>query len=307
MNIKRIIPLYLKELAVLNRTPGTIRSVKIGLNKLLRFLENENIRDIEELTTDVLADYRQELSFTLTRKGAPLTIGTQIRLLCAARGLTRFLKDKDYLAADPGAAVRLPKAGKRLPKAILNQKEIKTLIQAQDMRNRYGFRSRLIIEILYDTGIRRSELAGMKTADIDHDTGYMYIRNGKGGKDRVVPASARVCKLIREYLLFIRPTFIKGDDPGNLILNQYGGNMTSDGIYRQVRKAVKKAGIKKNITTHSLRHSCATHMLKNGAPIRHIQEMLGHASLESTQVYTRVTINDLKQAHAKYHPGDKLK
>jgi integrase/recombinase XerD len=307
MKIKQLIPPYLKELSLLNRSPGTIRNIKNDLGILICFLDEEKIRHIEELTADVLADYQQKLSFKLTAKGTPLTIGSQLRLLCAARGLTRYLKDKDYLANDPGATIRLPKTAKRLPKVILGSKEIKKLIEAQDMRNRYGYRRRLIIEILYDTGIRRSELAGIRPADIDQNAGYVYIRNGKGGKDRVVPVSDRVCKLIHDYMLFIRPEFIKDTDPGGLIVTRWGQNMTGHGIYREVRQAVRNAGIKKNVTCHSLRHSCATHMLKNGAPVRHIQEMLGHASLDSTQIYTRVTINDLKAVHAKYHPGEKLK
>jgi integrase/recombinase XerD len=306
MKIKKLIPQYLKELSILNRRPGTIATVKNDLDILVRHLEEEKIHKVEELTADVLADYQQELSFRLTAKGTPLTIGSQLRLLCAARGLTRFLKDKDYLAHDPGAKIRLPKTTKRLPKVILSAEEVKALVDAQDMRSRYGYRRRLIIEILYDTAIRRAELAALRTMDIDHNAGYLHIRNGKGGKDRVVPVGERVCKLIHNYMLFIRPTFIGDKDPGGLIVNRWGQNMAAYGIYWEVRQAVKKAKLKKNITTHSLRHSCATHMLKNGAPVRHIQEMLGHASIDSTQIYTRVTINDLKQIHAKYHPGDKM-
>jgi integrase/recombinase XerD len=306
MKITELIPLYLKELSILNRRPGTIATVKNDLAILVRYLEEEKVGKVEDLTADVLADYQQDLSFRLTAKGTPLTIGSQLRLLCAVRGLTRFLKDKDYLVRDPGAKIRLPKTTKRLPKVILSSKEIKTLVDAQDTRTLYGYRRRLIIEILYDTGIRRSELAAVRTTDIDFNAGYIFI-HGKGGKDRVVPVSSRVCELLHNYMLFIRPTFIGDNDPGGLIVTRWGENMTGHGIYWEVRQAVKKAGIKKNITTHSLRHSCATHMLKNGAPVRHIQEMLGHASLNSTQIYTRVTINDLKQIHAKYHPGEKMR
>jgi integrase/recombinase XerD len=307
MKIIKVIPLYLKELSILNRRPNTIATIKNDLSVLTRFLEEEKIHKVEELTADLLADYQQELSFRLTAKGTLLTIGSQLRLLCAARGLTRYLKDKDYLTNDPGEKLRLPKTTKRLPKVILSAKEVKTLLDAQDTRSRYGYRRRLIIEILYDTGIRRAEMAALRTTDIDHSAGYLHIRSGKGGKDRVVPVGDRVCKLIHNYMLFVRPTFITDKDPGGLIVTRWGENMASHGIYWEVRQAVKKSGIKKNITTHSLRHSCATHMLKNGAPVRHIQEMLGHESLDSTQIYTRVTINDLKQIHAKYHPGDKMR
>ncbi len=306
MKIKDAVTLYLQELAVLNRAPGTITSVKSALNHLKCFLQDQNIDTIEHLTDDILADFQHELYFKLTAKGISLAVGTQIRLLCAARGFTRFLHHKDYLAADPGKAIVLPKMVKRLPKAILSTKEIKALLAACNMQTRTGYRRRLIIEILYDTGIRRGELAALKLIDIDHNAGYLHIVSGKGGKDRVVPVSGRVCTLIRNYLLFIRPMFINGDDPGHLILNQYGNPLVGNGIYNEVREAVQQAGLKKKITTHSLRHTCATHMLKNGAPIRHIQEMLGHDSLESTQIYTRVTINDLKQVHAKYHPSEKL-
>jgi integrase/recombinase XerD len=307
MNIATLIPVYLKELALLNRAKGTIRNIRNDLGMLVRFLAAEKIHTVEALTADVLADYQQELSFRLTAKGKPLTLGSQLRLLCAVRGFTRFLKNKQYLVHDPGAAIRLPKTVKRLPKAILSSKEIKHLLDAQDMRTAQGFRRRLILEILYDTGIRRAELAAVRPADLDLAAGFLHVHHGKGDKDRVVPVGDRVCKLIRDYLHFIRPMFIKDTDPGHLILTRWGQNMTAHGIYWEVRQAVAAAHIRKNITTHSLRHTCATHMLKNGAPVRHIQEMLGHESLESTQVYTRVTINDLKQIHAKYHPGDKMK
>ena len=163
----------------------------------------------------------------------------------------------------------------------------------------------MILEILYDTGIRRSEVAAIRSTDLDLDTGYVRI-NGKGDKDRVVPVSSRVCQLIKNYLLFVRPAFVKGADSGYLILNRSGNPMAANGIYIIVKTCARLAGIKKKVTTHGLRHTCATHMLKNGAPVRHIQEMLGHESLESTQIYTHVTINDLKEVHARFHPSQTL-
>jgi len=144
-------------------------------------------------------------------------------------------------------------------------------------------------------------MAYIKLHDLDLSSGYIRI-NGKGGKDRVVPVSQRVCDLVKNYILGVRPSFLQGDDPGYLILNRWGGQMDPNGIWQIVKRCVYLAGIKKNVTTHTFRHTCATHMLKNGAPVRHIQEMLGHESLESTQIYTRVTINDLKKIHTQYHP-----
>jgi integrase/recombinase XerD len=116
-----------------------------------------------------------------------------------------------------------------------------------------------------------------------------------------------VCDLIQNYLLMVRPKFVSGDDPGYLILNRWGQKMDPNSIGAVVKRCVVLAKINKNITPHTLRHTCATHMLKNGAPVRHLQQMLGHASLESTQIYTHVTINDLKNIHAKFHPSEQIK
>jgi integrase/recombinase XerD len=201
--------------------------------------------------------------------------------------------------------VRLPKKPKKLPKAILSKGEIKKLMAASDTRTNRGYRNRVILEILYDTAIRRLELRDIKLTDLDLNGGYILI-HGKGNKERVVPLSKKVCDLVRNYIMAVRPFFLNGDDPGYLILNRWGQKMDPNGVWAVVRRCVRLSGIKKNVSTHTMRHTCATHMLKNGAPVRHIQEMLGHESLESTQIYTKVTINDLKEIHAKYHPSENM-
>ena len=301
MKITKLIPVYLKELKVLNRSYYTIRGMKYNLRDFVRFLEKEKVLDIEELNSDVMAEYQQELAFCLTAKGTLLALRSQEKRLSAVKGFTRFLKQKDYLVSDPGETIRLPRQPRRLPRVILSIKEVKQLLNAQDMRTNHGYRNRIVLEILYDTTIRRLEMTYIKLNDLDLSSGYIRI-NGKGGKDRVVPVSQRVCDLTQNYILGIRPSFLQGDDPGYLILNRWGGKMDPNGIWQIVKRCAYLAGIKKNVTTHTFRHTCATHMLKNGAPVRHIQEMLGHESLESTQIYTRVTINDLKKIHTQYHP-----
>lgn len=160
------------------------------------------------------------------------------------------------------------------------------------------------MEVLYATGIRLNELICLEVYHADLKDKVLDIRKGKGGKDRVVPVSQRVCRLIENYIVMVRPGYIQGPDTGHLILNRWRRPMDPIGIWAVVKRCVGLAGIKKNVSTHTFRHTCATHMLKNGAPVRHLQEMLSHESLESTQIYTRVTINDLKQIHAKYHPGE---
>lgn len=306
MKTAHLIPAYIEYLRSCGRSPFTIKGIRSSLRNFVRFLESENLTDLEDLTSQALEEYRTDLAFSLTAKGTPLGRQTQIQILCNVKGFTAFLKAKDYLFQDPaeGLTVTVPKQPQRLPKVILTAKEVATLMAAPDMRTARGYRNRIILEVLYDTGIRRSEVSDIKLADLDLNGGYIRI-TGKGDKDRVVPVGSRVCELIQNYLLFVRPQFIQGDDTGHLVLNRWGKRLDPNGVWAAVNRCVKLAGIKKRVSTHTLRHSCATHMLKNGAPVRHIQEMLGHASINTTQIYTRVTINDLKQVHAKYHPSEK--
>lgn len=305
MRVKAVIPDYLNHLKMLGRSYHTVRNARYTLRHFANFLGTENVDQIQDLSPDILSEYQQELYFCLTAKGRPLTLRTQALRLSIVKGFSRFLKDQDYLIVDPGEAIRLPKKPKRLPRVILSSAEVKKLLQAPDTQSNGGYRNRIILEILYDTAIRRAEVAGIKLHDLDLAAGYIRI-TGKGDKDRVVPLSRRVCELVQNYILMVRPKFVSGNDPGYLVLNRWGQKMDPNSVWAVVKRCVMLSGIKKNITTHTFRHTCATHMLKNGAPVRHLQEMLGHESLESTQIYTHVTINDLKQIHAQYHPSESL-
>ena len=303
MMIRELIPVYLKHLKILGRSYYTIKGSRQGLKNLVDFLEQEKAPSLNDLTADILYEYQQDLAFRLTAKGKLLTLGSQAQILCVIRAFTRFLKDHDYLISDPGQAITIPKQPKRLPKVILNPDDIQKLMNAPNVRTNKGYRNRIILEILYDTAIRRSELAGITISNLDLNTGYIHV-TGKGDKDRVVPISKRVCGLVENYIMMVRPEFLQGKDTGHLILNRWGGPMDPNGIWAVVKRCAHLANIRKTVSTHTFRHSCATHMLKNGAPVRHLQEMLGHASLDTTQFYTHVTINDLKAIHGKYHPSE---
>lgn len=305
MRIKEIIPVYLQHMKTLGRSYYTIRAAKYGLKDLAAFLEQEKATDIEDLTTGILYEYQQELAFRLTAKGKLLTLRTQGQALGIIKAFTRFLKEQDYLVTDPGEVIRLPKKPKRLPRTILNNSDIKRLMDAPDSRTNQGYRDRAILELLYDTAIRRSELSNIRISDLDLKAGYVLIR-GKGDKERVVPISKRVCAIVNNYILAVRPCLLQDKDDGYLILNRWGQRMDPNSIWAVVKRCVHLARLKKDVSTHTLRHTCATHMLRNGAPVRHLQEMLGHESLESTQIYTHVTINDLKEVHARYHPSEKM-
>jgi len=305
MKIKDIIPIYLNHLKTLGRSARTVKGASYDLRPFKRFLNEEKVFDPDDLNADVMAEYQQDLAFKLTVRGTLLALRTQAQLLGVAKGFTRFLKQKDYLLHDPGESIKLPRKPKTLPKAILSTSEIKRLVGAPDMRSNKGYRNRIVLEILYDTAIRRAELSRIKLPDLDLKTGFIHI-HGKSNKDRVVPLSGRVCGLVQNYVMAVRPAFAGSPDEGYLILNRWGKQMNGNGIWSVVKCCARLAGIKKNITPHGLRHTCATHMLKNGAPVRHLQEMLGHESLESTQIYTHVTINDLKEIHKRFHPSESL-
>jgi integrase/recombinase XerD len=286
MKIKKAVADYLNHLKIHGRSAHTIRCTKYDLRRFVKFLKNERVLHIEELTADVLGDYQQELCFCLTAKGKPLSIRTQAQRLGVIKGFTRYLAQQDYMLNDPGQAIVLPKKPKCLPKVILSKSEIKKLLAAPDVRTDRGYRNRIILELLYDTAIRRAEVAAIGLADLDLGAGCILI-HGKGDKQRVVPVSVRVCELVQNYLLMVRTKFVSGDDPGYLILNRWGQKMNPNSIGAVVKRCVALANINKNISTHMLRHTCATHMLKNGAPVRHLQQMLGHESLESTPALSR--------------------
>ncbi len=305
MKITKATTAYLRDLNTLGRSPYTIRGAKYGLADFVRFLEEEKIYTVDGLCLDLLQEYQEDLAFRISNRGKLLSLRSQGQLLGVVKNFTRFLKDNDYLIRDPGEKIKLPKKPKRLPKIILKDGEIKKLMNAPDMQTNRGYRNRIVLELLYDTGIRRAEVANIKLSDLDLENGYILI-HGKGNKERVVPICERVCGLVKNYIIAIRPSFLQGRDRGHLVLNRWGNKMDANSIWAIVKRCVALSRIKKNITTHTFRHTCATHMLKHGAPVRHVQELLGHESLESTQIYTHVTINDLKKIHAKYHPSESM-
>lgn len=206
--------------------------------------------------------------------------------------------------ADPSEKIPRPKKPNRLARSNMEQKEVEQLMTLPDVRTLRGYRNRVILEVLYSTALRREEVTNLTIADVDTDGGYVFVREGKGGQDRVVTLGRNVCDRVKSYLQGVRPDWINADKDKHLFLNRWGRAMHPNGVWAVVRRYVTLAGIDRQVSTHSIRHSCATHMLRNGAPIRQLQEMLGHASLETTQLYTRVTINDLRAMHAKFHPRE---
>lgn len=306
MNVERLIEPYLCYRAA--KWFGQRQSDRVYLKKhFCGFLQEQGKILVEDLTPDLLDDFAGELSFKKTAAGRFYAIATRNKILSVVRGLCRWLVDQDYLASDPSRRLESAKEPQRLPRHVLDEKEVYQLLESIDMSTTLGFRDRVIMELFYGTGIRKGELRQLKVNDVDLEGGYLFVEQGKGRKDRVVPLGEGLCKLIREYLLFIRPKLCTySDNPYLIITYQRKGPLCNAQIIKRVKICAENSLVKKNVYPHLLRHSCATHMIRRGAPLRHVQELLGHRSVVSTQIYTHITIMDLKKAHAKYHPRERM-
>jgi integrase/recombinase XerD len=250
-------------------------------------------------------DYQTHLHEETNDQGEPFTVGTQNNNLKVAKLFFRFLKEEDYLTQDPGRDVPYAKTPKRLPRSILTRKEVSKLLRTPDTHSLMGYRDRAMLEVFYSTGLRNSELSALKVEDVDTVEGFVRVNLGKGGKDRVVPMGRIACRYVENYVKAVRPHLARDLANRWLFLSLRGNQMSRHVIAQTVRRCAKKAKLGKTVTAHTLRHTCATQMMRNKANLRHIQELLGHACLTTTQIYTSVTIADLKEAHQKYHPRER--
>jgi integrase/recombinase XerD len=296
---------YRQHLTVIHYAPETIKRYIYFLNRFFAWLEALGVTEISGVTKDTVQDYQAHLYETVNSRGEPNSVFHQNNTLKAVKGLFRFLAEQNYLVSDPSRDVSYARTPKRLPRSILTGPEAKKVIHAPNTKTATGYRDRAIIEVFYSTGIRRNELINLELADVDYHEGLVRVNSGKGNKDRVVPIGKIACRYIENYVKAVRPMLVKNPTNNHLFITIKGNTLAHTVPGQAIRRSNRRAKIKKNITPHTFRHTCATLMLKNKANIRHIQELLGHATLGSTQVYTSVTITDLKEVHSKCHPREK--
>ena len=208
-----------------------------------------------------------------------------------------------YLLHNPASELELPRTGFRLPKAVLSIAEVEQVMQQPNVHDPLGLRDRAILETLYSTGMRRLELATLKLHDLDLERGTVFIRQGKGKKDRIIPIGERAAAWVAKYLEASRPSLAAAPDDGTVFLSNAGDAMTLDYLTQLVATHVDAAGIGKRGACHMFRHTMATLMLEGGADIRFIQAMLGHADLKTTQIYTHVSIRQFQEIHRATHPA----
>jgi integrase/recombinase XerD len=232
-----------------------------------------------------------------------LSIRSQHTRLTPVRAYFKWLARENHILYNPASDVELPRMEKRLPKHVLTQSEAETILNQPNLASAIGLRDRAILETLYSTGIRRMEVIHIHLYDLDLERGTLMVRQGKGKKDRMVPIGERALAWIGKYRDEVRSELTMPNDDGTLFLTNLGEAFTRNRMTQLVRDYVNAANIGKSGSCHLFRHTMATLMLENGADIRYIQAMLGHAELSTTQIYTQVSIRQLKEIHTATHPA----
>lgn len=273
---------------------NTLISYRRDLIQFKKFLQREKGSNIKDVGRNVILAY---LLFLQKEGRAPATIS---RHLAALKSFFSFLLNERLIERDPTVNLESPKLEKRLPK-VLTVEEVDLLLAQPQPVDPAGMRDKAMLELLYATGIRVSELISL---DVEHvNLELSYIRCfGKGAKERIIPMGSVARRWVRTYLERGRPRLLKSRGERALFLNHHGRRMTRQGFWKIIKKYAAAAGIKKDITPHTLRHSFATHLLENGADLRSVQEMLGHADITTTQIYTHLTRGRLKEVYSKTHP-----
>lgn len=273
-----------------------------NVGRFLDYLTEIGVREMNEVDYQTLADYQVRL-LDETYRGKPIGTTSKLRRLSTVRCFFQFLLKSGAVASDPTVDLDLPKRPKSLPKNILTRREMGKLLGVPNLDNPLGLRDRTILEVFYSTGIRVSELCNLTIHDVDTNRGELRVNHGKRGKDRIVPLGEVAC----DYLnLYLRNSRRRLADPFQtaLFVTKNGKPFERTTMSHLMIRYGEKARLKKRIGCHSLRHTCASHLLQGKANIRHIQEILGHASLATTQVYTKVEIADLKRVHHRCHPRE---
>ena len=294
---------YLEHLGVKGYSPRTQKTVSYCLGLFARWCGVRGLESPLEVTRPVIERYQRSLYHYRQKNGKPLSFHTQHQRLVHLKGFYSWLVRERYLPYSPASELELPKYSRRLPTESLSVEEMERVLRVPDLETPLGLRDRAMLETFYSTGMRRMELIGLDLYDLDVERGWVTIRSGKGNKDRVIPIGDRALAWVRRYLEDVRPSQVSDVNETALFLSSLGRRFAAEGLSHQVRALLDEAGIEKRGSCHLLRHTMATQMLENGADIRYIQEMLGHANLQTTQLYTQVSIHQLKKIHAATHPA----
>jgi integrase/recombinase XerD len=301
--LERVVTGYLDHLTVeRGLAPNTISSYRRDLRRYSEYLAAAGVRGMAEVAESDVAGF-----LTALREGdddhPPLSATSAARAVVAVRGLHRFALLDGLVPDDVAHEVRPPTPARRLPKAVPVESVVALIEAAGAVEGPRGLRDRALLELLYGTGARISEAVGLAVDDLDRGQSTVRLA-GKGGKERVVPVGSYALRAVEEYLVRARPALVANGRglSGVLFLNARGGPLSRQSAWSILRSAAERAGIGAEVSPHTLRHSFATHLLDGGADVRVVQELLGHASVTTTQVYTLVTVDRLREVYATSHP-----
>lgn len=272
----------------------------VVLPRLFAHLRACGVRDVRGATLAHLQSFTALLARTKTRLGVPLSPASRQNYLFCVRGFFAFLARRREVLVNPARALALPHLD-RLPREVLSLSQAQRLVEAPSALTRIGQRDRAILELFYGTGLRLREVERLDLADLDLVAGQLLVRNGKGKKDRLVPVAGRAAMALDLYLREVRP-LLENYPSAALFLSRDGARLSAFSLQALVKRHARRAGLRVKLSTHVLRHACATHLLKGGADVRYIQALLGHKDIATTERYTRVAIEDLKAAIARAHP-----
>ncbi|MCF6247114.1 MAG: tyrosine-type recombinase/integrase [Desulfobacula sp.] len=302
MDILTTIAEYRYRLKAKGYAQSTIEGYSKNLDQFSRYLEVCGINDFKKVTHQVILTYQDKL---MAQDNAMETKALKIR---AVKRLFENLEQTHRLLVNPTEGIVETCRKNRKPGPVLTQAQVKRLLQQPDLSSKASIRDKTIMEVLYSTAIRLNELICLEVYHTDLRDKVLYIRKGKGGKQRVVPLGKNACQYLREYLDKVRPWYARKNLKGRRIfLLNTGQSMTPASIRSLLFKYRKQAKINQSASPHTMRRSCATHLLQNGADIRYIQKLLGHKRLSTTQLYTKVMPMEVKQTHEKTHPQLKIK
>lgn len=286
-----------------NYSPKTIENREVYLRYFILWCDERGLTKPQEITKPIIERYQRYLFLYRKKNGEPLSTRSQHVRVVPIRAWFKWLARQNYILYNPASDIEMPRLERRLPKHILTVDESERILSQPNLKTQTGIRDRAILETLYSTGMRRMELINLHLFDIDTDRGTVMVRQGKGKKDRMIPIGTRALLWIEKYRQEVRPELVSADDEGVLFLTNLSEAFTPNRLTQMVREYIDAADIGKRGSCHLFRHTMATLMLENGADVRFIQAMLGHVSLETTQIYTQVSIRKLKDIHTATHPA----
>jgi len=306
-SVEKLLEEYSRELVGKGFSASTVEAYGLlNLGPFLKFLTQKGVVDLRRVGLDELLEYRLSVLEGKTSQGRPYRHGTVAMRIRTVKRFFSWLEETGRILLNPAGRLEEPRKLKKFPVTVLTEDEAERLLAIPDTSTTTGLREKAVLEVLYSTGIRLGELLALLPEDVDFEGGVLRVNLGKGAKDRVVPLGDTASRFLKAYITQTRPYLArKGGEIKNLFLSHLGTPLSGTLVERMVTHAARRAGIERQVTPHTLRHTCATLMVRRGAPIQAVSLLLGHTDLSSTQIYTHVAGADVKETHEASHPRER--